>query len=151
MRLLVDTNILVDHLLDRRPFSEPASLLIALGRLREFELWMSASQITDVFYILSDGGKAARALMVRAALRRMREAVRVCALLESDVDATLDSPWDDFEDACVHQCALKIKADAIITRNQEDFARSSIKVFDCDELFAYLRDEKGLDYGFVTL
>lgn len=34
----------------------------------------------------------------------------------------------------------------IITRNQKDFEKSSIKVFDCDELFAYLAEEKGLTY-----
>ena len=45
----------------------------------------------------------------------------------------------------------QIKADAIITRNQKDFARSSIKVFDCDELFAYLEKEKGLVYDFIPL
>ena len=50
------------------------------------------------------------------------------------------------EGSCAHQCALKLKADAIIARNQKDFEKSSIKVFDCDELFAYLAEEKGLVY-----
>ena len=77
--------------------------------------------------------------------------MRVYSLTEADVDAALDSAWDDFEDACVYQCARKIKADAIITRNQKDFARSSIRVFDCDELFAYLEKEKGLVYDFIPL
>ena len=34
----------------------------------------------------------------------------------------------------------------IVTRNQKDFEKSLIKVFDCDELFAYLAEEKGLTY-----
>ena len=49
------------------------------------------------------------------------------------------------------QCALKVKADAIVTRNQEDFEKSSIKVFDCTGLFAYLEEEKGLVYDFVPM
>jgi len=40
----------------------------------------------------------------------------------------------------------KLEADAIVTRNQKDFEKSLIKVFDCDELFAYLAEEKGLVY-----
>ena len=73
------------------------------------------------------------------------------ALSETDVDAALDSPWSGFEDACVYQCALKVKADAIVTRNQKDFEKSSIKVFDCTGLFAYLEEEKGLVYDFVPM
>ncbi len=52
----------------------------------------------------------------------------------------------DFEDACVYQCARKIRADAIITRNKKDFEKSSIKVFDCEEWFSYLAQSKGLTY-----
>ena len=51
----------------------------------------------------------------------------------------------------MYQYALKLEADAIVTRNQEDFEKSSIKVFDCDELFAYLEEEKGLAYDFIPL
>ena len=47
---------------------------------------------------------------------------------------------------CVYQYALKLEVDAIVTRNQKDFEKSHIKVFDRDELFAYLAEEKGLTY-----
>lgn len=151
MRLLVDTNIIIDYLQDRKPFSEPAELLLALGYVGEHELWMSSSQVTDTFYLLSEGGKPALAENAKRLLRQVRQVVRVGSLGELDIDTVLDSPWEDVEDACVHQCACKVRADAIITRNQADFARSSIKVFDCDELFDYLREEKGLDYGFIEL
>lgn len=148
MRLLVDTNIIIDHMEDRVPFSRSAEKLIVLGYLREFDLVMSASQVTDAFYLLT-GGRASLADEVKQKLKKLRAAVRVCSLGEADIDAALDSTWHDFEDACVYQCALKVKADAIVTRNQKDFEKSSIKVFDCDELFAYLKDEKGLVYDFI--
>lgn len=146
MRLLVDTNIIIDHVKNRGSFGGPAQKLMTLGYLHEFELWMSSSQFTDAYYLLSDGGKPSLADEVKGKLKGVREVVRICSLGEADVDAALDSTWDDLEDACVYQCACKLKADAIITRNQGDFEKSSIKVFDCDELFAYLAEEKGLTY-----
>lgn len=146
MKLIVDTNIIIDHVKDRGPFGSSAQKLMMLGFLHELELWMSSSQITDAFYLLSDGGKPSLASKVKSGLKGVRAAVRVCSFSEADVDAALDSTWVDFEDACVYQCALRLKADAIITRNQKDFEKSSIKVFDCDELFAYLAEEKGLTY-----
>ncbi|CVH80236.1 type II toxin-antitoxin system VapC family toxin [Rubneribacter badeniensis] len=151
MRLLVDTNIVLDYLDERPSFFQSARKLMILGFLHELELWMSASQATDLFYLLTNGGRASEAGEVKKSMRQARQFIRICSLTESDVDAALDSSWDDFEDACVYQCALRLKADAIITRNQKDFERSSIKVFDCDELFAYLEEEKGLAYDFIPL
>ena len=45
MRFLVDTNIAIDHMMDREPFSRSASKLITLGFLHEFELGMSSSKL----------------------------------------------------------------------------------------------------------
>lgn len=146
MRVFVDTNIILDYLDERPSFVESARRLMILGFLHEFELWMSASQTTDLFYLLTNGGRASEADEVKKSMRQVRQFIRICPLTEADVDAALDSTWDDFEDACVYQCALRLKADAIVTCNQKDFEKSSIKVFDCGELFAYLAEEKGLTY-----
>lgn len=146
MRLLIDTNVAVDYLHEREGFFCSAKKLMVLGFLHEFELWMSSSQVTDLFFILSDGGRASLVEGVKRDIRNLRQFVRICPLDEAGVDAALESTWRDFEDACVYQAARKIKADAIITRNQRDFDKSSIKVFDCDQLFEYLKEEKGLTY-----
>ncbi len=151
MKLFVDTNIIIDYLDERPGFAESARKLMILGFLREFDLWMSSSQVTDMFYILTNGGCSSEAEGVKASIREVRKFVRVCSLSEADVDAALDSPWSDFEDACVYQCARKIKADAIITRNKKDFEKSSIKVFDCEEWFSYLAQCKGLAYKEIPL
>lgn len=151
MKLLVDTNILIDCMEERSPFDKGARKLFLLGVLGEADLWMSPSQITDAFYLISDGGKRSLAAMAKARLKEMKRAVRICTFGEYDVDAALDLPWDDFEDAYVYQCARKLKVDAIITRNKRDFAASRIPVFDCDEFFAYLKEEKGLVYDEIDM
>ena len=46
----------------------------------------------------------------------------------------------------MYQYALKLEVYAIVTRNQKDCEKALSKVFDCDELFAYLAEEKGLTY-----
>ncbi len=146
MKLIIDTNVVIDNFAIRKPYDEVSRLLFLLGSLSEFELWVGASQVTDIFYLLSTGTGKMGGQQTLEALRNMRKHVQICSLDALDIDAALDSAWEDFEDACFYQCALKIKADAIVTRNQEDFARSSIKVFDCAELFDYLENEKGLVY-----
>ena len=78
MRLLVDTNIVIDCLRKRHPHADSARLLIALGKLGEFELWLSPTQIGDAYYLLSDGGKKSLSRQVCEELRRLREAMRIC-------------------------------------------------------------------------
>ena len=146
MKLFVDTNVLLDYLDERLGFDAAARKFMVLGFLHEFELWMSSSQVTDLFFILSKGGTPSKADDARRRIRHARRFVRVCSLAETDVDAALDSPWSDFEDACVYQCALKVKADAIVTRNQKDFESALVKVVDCDEFFAWLKTDFNMDY-----
>ncbi|MEG0303111.1 MAG: PIN domain-containing protein [Gordonibacter sp.] len=146
MKYLIDTNIIIDYFARRKQFEYAAKKLLLLGALGEFSLWVSSSQVTDIFFMLTTGPDRMSCDQAKSALRILRRQARVCSLTESDVDAALDSTWNDFEDACAYQCALRLKVDAIITRNQKDFQKSSLKVFDCDQLFAYLEEEKGLTY-----
>lgn len=148
MKVLVDTNIVIDALARREPFYEKARLLFILGKAGELELWISGTQLTDVFYLLTNGARTA-AEKGKHLMRLFRQCVRVASFGELEFDAALDSSWEDLEDACVFQVAQSIKADAIITRNQKDFARSSIPVFDCGEFFDYLRKARNLDYAEV--
>lgn len=57
------------------------------------------------------------------------------------------SAWIDLEDAFVFQTALKVKADAIVTRNEDGFTQSSIRTFNCADLFDFLEQENGLTYA----
>ena len=120
-----------------------------LGKLHEIELFASASQWTDMFYILSSGGKRSQAQEVKQAFRKLRQGVRVAGLSESDIDDALASAWPDFEDACVYQAGQSVKAEAIITQNLQDFEGSAIPVFDCGGFFAYLQQEKDLTYSLI--
>lgn len=149
MRLLLDTNILLDHLLERSSFSDKTDLLMSLGAIGEFDLYISVSQITDALYILSSGGKKSRLQAAKEAMAHAREHVHIAALDEADVDAVLDSDWEDLEDACVYQAARGIRADAIITRNLRDFGKSSIPVFDCPGFFDWMKREHGVDYAAI--
>ena len=55
--ILVDTSVLIDYMSMRKPYYEKARLLMLLGSVGEFDLWFSSLQATDLFYVLTDGGK----------------------------------------------------------------------------------------------
>lgn len=151
MKLMVDTNILLDYFTKREGFFDSAFLLMALGKMNAFQLWIAPTQLSDLFYQLTDRGKKQLAKNARLVLKNARMAFSVCSVGQMEFDNCLKSSWDDLEDAFVYEAAKSIHADAIITRNKIDFKNSKIPVFDCEELFNWLKKEKGIDYDFIQL
>lgn len=149
-KLLIDTNIAIDFLNERDPFYEKARLLMICGRVGEFELWMSSSQITDLVYVLSNGGKTSEMGKVMERLRGFRTFVNVFPVSDREIDLMLAAAWSDPEDYLLYEVALALKADAIVTRNQKDFPQGLIKVLDCDEFFSWMKAERGLVYDEVA-
>ena len=147
VELLLDTNVVVDYLNEREPFYEKARLLMIGGRVGEFELWISSSQVTDLVYILSNGGRTSEMDAAMGQLRGLRTFVNVFAASEREVDVMLAVSWHDSEDYLLYEIALALRADALITRNQPDFPQGLVPVMNCDEFFQWMRDTHGLDYG----
>ena len=144
--VLVDSNVIIDFLAERNGFYEAARRLLVFSELGDYELWMSSTQITDVHYILSNGGRRSELVAARSALQGIRRFIHVCSPGEREVDLALDSTWEDFEDALVYQAAVSIGARAIITRNEKDFSLSSIPALSPTDFFTWLDRRHNLTY-----
>lgn len=147
LKVLLDTNVIVDCLGAREPFYELARRVLLCGRVGEFELWLASSQFTDLVYILSNGGAKSRLAPALSALRGLRSFVNVHPVGAAEIDAMLATGWKDPEDALLFEVAMRVRADAIITRNASDFETTVINVFDCEGFFAWLSESVGLDYS----
>ena len=151
LKLALDTNIVVDFLKVRQPYYESARKLMICGRVGEFELYVSSSQFTDLIHILSNGGQSSRMPQTLKSLKKLRTFVDVLPIGPDEIDTMLDSTWSDPEDFLLFECAVRNRADALITRNAKDFESDLIPVFDCDELFVWLEERFGLVYDEVDL
>ena len=132
-RYFLDTNILLDFLGDRRPFSKYALQIMNKGRLGEWELWSSDNSITTCYYILEQkiGSKSAK-----EKIGQLLQFLSIQPVGKADLQAALASKFKDFEDGVQHVCALNIDGlDAIITRNRKDFKESQLPVLGPEELF----------------
>lgn len=140
LKLVLDTNVVIDFLAHREPFFEDARKLMICGRVGEFDLRITSSQITDLVYVLSKGGQKKNIPYALEQLKGLRTFIDVLPIGAEDVDLMLNSTWDDPEDFLIYDVAVRTKADALITRNQGDFHAGLIPVFDCDELFAWIAE-----------
>ena len=151
MKLLVDTNIIIDYINRREPYFEHARLLMLCGKIGEFELLISSSQVTDVIYIASNGEHQQELPSVMRQLRELRTFIKVCPVGSREIDGMLASDWSDPEDRLMYEVAASCNADAIITRDTNGFQSNAIRACTCKEFFEWVYEEYGLDYAEVAL
>ena len=118
MKLLLDINVLLDVLLGREPWAEPAAELLSRIEATPSAGFVAGHTLTTTHYVVSrarDPETAARAL---TDLLRLVEVVPV---EKADFHQALVLPVEDFEDAVQAAAALKIGADYIVTRDEKGF------------------------------
>ena len=125
MRVLVDTNVVLDVLLNRKPFAEAAARVLALVEESRIEGFLCATTVTTIDYLL---GQALAATEARAALQRLLDLFEIAPVNRPVLEQALRSGVSDFEDAVLEQAARLVSADAIITRNLTDTCSVVIRV-----------------------
>lgn len=146
MRLLLDTNILIDYFGRREPFFDACNTLRIAEMFHEVELWASAKSFTDVFYVLE---RYVPADQLQQAFLKSRNFLHIASVSAEDVYQAAECGWNDFEDCLVYIAARNIGADCIITRDKGGFARSSIPVASSAEFVSWLRDIKHRSFAEV--
>ena len=134
-RLFLDTNIVIDLLDRREPFCHDAVQLFTMAYYKQVQLIVSPMTYTTASFLLHKHG----ADVVRNLLSNFRQLSRVATADERTVDDSLASQFNDFEDAMQYYCALKSKADIIITRNGKDFSASKLPVMTATEYLSTLK------------
>ncbi len=124
MRILIDTNIVLDILLKREPFFETSYSALKQAVVNDIECLVSATAVTDIFYLLRKGLGDTR--QAKENLERLLQLVMVADVMALDIQAALSDSMPDFEDAVVHAVAARNKADYIMTRNTKDFAGTTV-------------------------
>jgi predicted nucleic acid-binding protein len=140
VRVLFDTNVVLDHLLEREPFVETAERLLSLVDTGALDGMVCATTVTIIHYLASKTvGASEAANYVRELL-----AIFDVAPVGRDVLRTAsESGFSDYEDAVLYEAARAAGASAIVTRNGKDFTRSTLPVFAPGELLAALQAESG--------
>ena len=123
MRLLLDTNVVMDLLIQRAPWDRESLLIKGMAYFGDAEVWVPAKSFTDIFYVMRKSfGSAA----VQQAILSLKGVFHLCSLEEYDVFEACSLGWDDLEDCLVALCAQKVKADYLITRDAKGFCKSVV-------------------------
>jgi predicted nucleic acid-binding protein len=135
-QVFVDTNILVDLLADRPPFSKFAIALFELAEKNKLKLYTSSHSYATTHYLLKKYMEEAK---LRAALTDLLDLITIVPINFDVIKKSLLSDHRDFEDAIQIFAANSVEnLDYIVTRNLKDFKNAGITVLSPDEVLNYL-------------
>lgn len=135
MKILLDTNIVLDVLMDRMPFADTATDLFSKVEDGTIIGYLCGTTITTIFYLAA---KAVGAPRAREEIKKLLSLFEVAPVNRPVLESALGADFSDFEDAVIHEAACHVGADAIVTRNQKDFRKSGISVYSPEELVKIL-------------
>ena len=133
MKILVDINVVLDVLLDRRPWVTHSARLLDAAERKAFTGYVAAHTITTAHYLVAAAAGRTKAATAVTDLLRI---FRVVPIEAGDFAQALVFGMPDFEDAVQASGAAKVGADYIATRNGKDFKASPVKARTPGELLA---------------
>jgi predicted nucleic acid-binding protein len=140
IKVFVDSDIIIDFLIDRQPHAVSSSQLFNLGDSGIIKLYTSTLSINNVHYIIRRvlGTNRSKEIILE-----LLDLLEVLEVTKTDITSALKSDINDFEDAIQHSVAIKVdKINSIVTRNTKDYKRSKISVFSPDAFLKLIKNER---------
>ena len=123
MKLLIDTNVILDILMQREPFFPASYQAVRTAIEADTLCYLSASAATDIYYVLRKHLKSP--VEAKRRLHDLGQLMQFTDVQPADIQEALLADVTDFEDAVVDAVATRIGADYILTRNIKDFRESN--------------------------
>lgn len=136
MKVLIDTNVLLDFLLEREPFQQDAIKLFEAIESGQIIGYITATTLTDIFYIARKHTHSLE--LAREAVSNTLDTMSICPVNRSVLESAFASGLTDFEDAVQIYSAISQSLDAIVTRDAKGFVSSPIPVYAVQELLEKL-------------
>lgn len=125
-KILIDTDVILDFFIDRKPFSDDSSKIIALCELKKIHGFVTPVIISNIYYILR---KSATHEKIVENLQKLLIFIDVALINKAMILEALNSNFKDFEDALQNFSAKNLVGiTVIITRNIKDYKTSSLSV-----------------------
>jgi predicted nucleic acid-binding protein len=124
--LFIDTDVIIDFLIDRKPHSREAAIIFTLIDQKKLKGYTSSLTFSNLYYVLRKIEPHKKVLNKLDSISKILTILNVC---EQNIRETIESGFPDFEDSIQYFCALDCKkVEVIITRNTKDYRNSCLPV-----------------------
>lgn len=140
MKVLLDTNVLLDILIESRPLSAVSSTLLRIAKKGEIEAVATTQSIIDASYVYVERVKRP-ILQFKESVAVLMSAVTLNSINQGNIKAAVVGPMEDFEDAAQIDCAIESGCDAIISSDKKLKENGRVAVFTPTEILVRLFGE----------
>ena len=124
--LFIDTDIIIDFLTDRKPYSREAAIIFTLMDQKKLKGYASSLTFSNLYYVLRKIEPDKKALTKLDSISKILTALNVG---DQNIRDAIESGFPDFEDSIQYFCSLDCKkVEVIITRNTKDYKNSILPV-----------------------
>ena len=142
-KLFIGSDVLLDLLLDREPFSEDTAILIEKSIESQVKLYTSILSIANMHYIIE------RLETKKKADSKIKKILKIISIENAGqtvIDKANKSKFKDFEDSIQNFCAVEASHEILITRNTKDYKESQLSIFTPKEYLAKIANDKSARY-----
>jgi predicted nucleic acid-binding protein len=139
VKILFDTNIVLDVLLSRAPYSTLATRLFSEVEHKRIQGYLCATTLTTVDYLAT---KAVGKTEAKVAICALLELFSIAEVNQQTLKAATYSNFSDFEDGVLYYAGVYAGVDGFVTRNGKDFKSATHPIYSPDELWEVMHDIK---------
>lgn len=139
MKILVDTNVIIDALTSREPWNESAEKIFIMAANRIVDMYITASSATDIYYLIRKhlhNTEAAKQIM-----GKLYSLMGILEVTGTDCVEAIASAISDYEDAVMEKVAFRKNMDYIVTRNIKDYQAGNTPVILPDDFIELMESE----------
>ena len=132
MKVLFDTNIILDVLLVRDPFFALSANLLDAVESKDIDGFLCATTLTTIDYLVT---KFQNKSVAKLAISKLLSLYSIAEVNQTVLNFANTSNFSDFEDAVLYFSALNVGVDSIVTRNNNDFTSANLPVYTPNQLW----------------
>lgn len=140
MKILIDTNIVIDALTSREPWNEDAEKIFLMAANNIIDMYITASSATDIYYLIRKHLHSTET--ARQIMGKLYSLVGLIEVKGEDLIDALASPITDYEDAVVEQVARRSDMECIVTRNLKGYEAGSTQIYSPEDFVRFLEQEE---------
>ncbi|MDE5779280.1 MAG: PIN domain-containing protein [Lachnospiraceae bacterium] len=140
MKILIDTNIVIDALASREPWNESAEKIFLMAANNIVDMYITASSATDIYYLIRK--HLHNTEIAKQIMGKLYSLAGILEVKEEDLVEALASPIADYEDAVVEQVARRSDMECIVTRNEKDYEAGLTQIFSPKDIIRFMEQEK---------
>ena len=135
MKIIFDTNIILDVLLNREPFVELSANIVSSVEKKNIEGYLCATTITTLDYLIS---KQINRNAARIEIQKLLNIFEISEVNAKVLDMSLKSGFRDFEDAVQYYSGECCGVNGLVTRNAKDYKQAKLPIYTPDELWGII-------------